>query len=98
MTLYWNIDDQTVARKPGAPIRTRSRRVAKNTELSESGNLEVKRDWRFWCIILSLAICILLSAIEFVRILDHSTVFFAKQFRVFLSPPELRRNRTPGHH
>ncbi|KAJ7838312.1 iron permease [Mycena leptocephala] len=65
MTLYWNIDDQTVARKPRAPIRTRSRRVAKNTELSESGNLEVKRDWRFWCIILSLAICILLSAIEF---------------------------------
>ncbi|KAJ6591050.1 major facilitator superfamily domain-containing protein [Mycena vulgaris] len=29
---------------------------------------EIPRDWRFWCIIMSLAICILLTAIEFTAV------------------------------
>lgn len=33
---------------------------------ASSEQLAVKRDWRFWCIIFSLSICMLLTALEFV--------------------------------
>ncbi|KAJ7163070.1 iron permease [Mycena filopes] len=42
-------------------MRSRPRRTGKEAAPATV----VKRDWRFWCIIMSLAICILLTAIEF---------------------------------
>lgn len=35
-------------------------------ELVSAEPYVVKRDWRFWCIILSLSTCMLLTALEFV--------------------------------
>ncbi|KAJ7218461.1 major facilitator superfamily domain-containing protein [Mycena pura] len=60
MTLYWNVDDNTIARTFRAPVRARS-----HAHKVVAPAVVGKRDWRFWCIIMSLAICILLTAIEF---------------------------------
>nr|GAT49975.1 iron permease [Mycena chlorophos] len=64
MTLYWNTEDDTIARTPRALVERRFS-ATKRAPPQSSGVPAGERDWRFWCIIMSLAICILLTAIEF---------------------------------